>query len=108
MDYHTAISTIRNAASHKGRVITRQDAWTLAPAYKRAIANNNPLNGNIIEYRRIGRYVVELALSDWTGMRGGSFMCGITVWPMDGNGEPSDLSELVALDEVAAKLESLK
>lgn len=101
MDHHQAIAAIKAEASHIGRVITRAEAVRLKPDCRRMIMSDNPLNGEIIGYRRIGKYIVELALSDWTGMRGGKYMCGVTVFGHH------DLSELVALDKVRDKLESL-
>lgn len=101
MDHHQAIATIKAEASHIGQAITRAEAVRLKPDCRRIIMSNNPLNGEIVGYRRIGEYIVELALSDWTGMRGGKYMCGVTVFGHH------DLSELVDLDKVADKLRSM-
>lgn len=103
MNYHEAIAAIRNEASHIGRAMTRPEAANMLTGdARRACNSNNPLNSNVIGYRHIGRYVVEIALVDFTGMRGGGYSAGITVFGHH------DLSECVDIGAVAAKLESLK
>lgn len=106
MNYHEAITTIRTSASHIGQCINRSQAIAaLTGDARKAATVNNPLNTGVAQYRLINGYVVELALSDWTGMRGGSYMCGITVWK--GSTSHHSLSACVALDEIADKLRSI-
>ena len=107
MHYHEAIAAIGQAASHIGKAVTRPQALNrLSGDAKRSAAARNICNNEVVQYRIIGPYTVELALADFTGIRGCGYMCGITVWR--GDTCEYDLSECVALDGVTAKLESLK
>ena len=107
MNYHTSIANIRSMASGIGRELTRPQAVDrLSGTARKSAQNNNVLNSDIIEYREIGPYIAELALVDFTGMRGGTYMCGVTVWK--DSESCFDLSECIDIDKVADKLHALR
>lgn len=107
MNYHTSIANIRSLASGIGRELTRPQAIDrLSGAARKSAQNLNVLNAEIVEYREIGPYIVELALVDFTGMRGGSYSCGVTVWR--GGESCHDMSECVSIDKVADKLRDIR
>lgn len=102
MDYQQAKRAIAAAMYHIGREITRPEAVAmLSGDARKAAQHNNPLNSDIIGFRVIGPHVVEVALADFTSMRGGTYMAGVTVF---GN---HDLSECVSIDKLSDKLRSL-
>lgn len=105
MDYIQAKRAIVDNASHIGQAVTRATAYAaIPPAERKKFCAANPLNDCIVQYRQIGAAIVELALVDFTGMRGGGYSCGITVF---NTGDP-DLSGCVSIDAIGDKLRQIK
>jgi len=102
--YQTSIANIKSLAAGIGQEITRAQAVTkLTGTARKSAECNNPLNDTIIQYRKVGQWIVELALVDFTGFRGvGKYYCGVTVF---GNHE---LSECIDIEQLGDKLRTIR
>ena len=102
--YQTSIANIKSLAAGIGQEITRGTAISSLTGQARKSAKcNNPLNDTIIQYRRVGQWIVELALVDFTGFRGvGKYCCGVTVF---GN---RDLTECIDIEQISDKLRTIR
>lgn len=97
--YQTSIINIKSLAAGIGQEITRPQAIAaLSGDAKKSAKRNNPLNDTIIQYRRVGQWIVELALVEFMGR----YSCGVTVF---GNYE---LSECIDIEQTSDKLRTIR